>query len=336
MLEIVSGARPTLVSFAHAKVLHAGPTVGKSTLARDINRSAGEVVVIDSDVVHRILSPDSEWVKLHRLPADAGADTTRVTAYAKRMQDALSGAIIREWVEAGGMAVTNLWGDMFAQALGAYAPEVSFMRDAPSFASVWEARGSDPLPEGMIEQWVANWQEAAANGRWSAALQVEEGEYLSDIVEFQRSPGSVDLSRLSPLCYAVALMQAAGDAERPDDLPEIVILYNARGSNDKFRATWRSLEEASIPAVSLHKLFLGRPGREGTKWSRPLSASERAGGVASALEDVPGLRVVSTCEDLVVAAALAFALRTRAVCHLADSRTTEAAGLVAHLTTTEA
>jgi hypothetical protein len=164
-----------------SRIIHAGPTCGKSTWCQDLNSSG--IVVLDTDLLFELLSPDGEWVKVHRAPKDG--EPGRIAAFAQNSIMGLCASIGSIWVNLGGALMTNLWGPRFTDGLHGEARTFtkmpSFTRDPEGIAKLSEERGGEILDVKLTRKWAASYDKYA-KATFSRTVTLSEGEFLGNVL----------------------------------------------------------------------------------------------------------------------------------------------------------
>lgn len=170
-----------------SRLIHGSPTTGKSTFVDQAN--ADGVRVLDTDELHRSLSPDTEWVKIHRAPKDG--EPGRIAAFALNSVMGLCGHVAAEWINLGGIVLTNQWGPRFTDGLYGEAKQFvkhpSFQREPRATESLSRKRGGEILDVKLVTKWYDSWVKWAPT-TFSRCLVLSEDEFLGNVITLPSNP----------------------------------------------------------------------------------------------------------------------------------------------------
>lgn len=175
------GSLPPPVRLTTARLIYAGPTVGKTTLTR--MEQYRRVNFVDTDDLIREHFPDWMEKKLWRTASQAARD---------EVDDALGRLVRARLIEdPHSVVVTNLWGHRFRVALddtlapweGRF-PFGALRTSGQEVLDVSIQRGGDPIPLELFERWFGDWRrnQGEAVFHLVAIEPAEPHIYLSDVV----------------------------------------------------------------------------------------------------------------------------------------------------------
>uniref|UniRef100_A0A2V0R9P0 Uncharacterized protein n=1 Tax=viral metagenome TaxID=1070528 RepID=A0A2V0R9P0_9ZZZZ len=275
-------------------LLHAMPTVGKSWLAAEHN-NRDSVAILDTDWLHFMSSPDGDWTKWWRKPEDRG------NQHALDVMAGWASVLTDRAMQEGLKVVTNLSNilPIVAYGKGSFP---SFGRSAAAINALSIERGGAIIETAMAARWVDGWRKNAHSPNVSAMIELEEGEYLSQVLDCgtlrhvtSEESESFEICLRDWVQWGLDLQQYGDDGPVADG----AIVYGATGRWFKKHAS-RKAKFVRHKGLSFHKEFEGTPGREGQYWEKQLEMSDRLEVMATALKQGRA-KYFFTCKSRAVA-----------------------------------
>jgi hypothetical protein len=206
------------------RILHGGPTSGKSTLIKKLVKEDPLLAVFDTDDLYRhFFMKWWDYKGWRHTKTDKMADLAD-----KGIQSAVA-MMVNQLLLSGvfHLCIGNLWGTEFLSFLdpsllvGGKVP-VSFFVDPECAVKRAVARGGSGFGLKLTTRWYAGWKEHG-DAAFGKMITLGEGEFMSDIVQYERRPVQAEC-RLSPALAGFALNSEGkhSDTVSPDSVADTI------------------------------------------------------------------------------------------------------------------
>jgi len=168
------------------RLIHAGPTCGKTTAIEEIIKPAGSVV-LDTDNLIEEFAPEWNKLKVYRLSTEKRNPVEQAYYLAIARSSAL---LASKWLDAttNGVIFTNWWAVEFIKHIdprylkGGKLPVGFFRANPQDIVDYSLKRGGTPIPLSVAEFWVRSMRKHALDA-FDRFIWLEKDQFLGNFIK---------------------------------------------------------------------------------------------------------------------------------------------------------